>query len=481
MTAMRIRSLRQTSAALALAALFAPANLIAEPVASATALVEAIRVAPVGATIEIAGGTYELTAPLEVKAGMTLKGTGIGKTILTNSPTWKPSTKALPDPETSTKGLDTSAYLIRLANKADGITISDLTLRGPQLHGAIFGFRNDKLHLHHLRLEDFLWTGIRTFSMSHAHIHDCEFIDTGGRWQRGGKPGEKGGITGGAIFVTWMADSEIAHNRFTRTQPNKSDAFFGIKGRHGKRSRIHHNTIGVNFSIEFPFENDEAMEIDHNICHGVISIPKHAGGPVPKSGVTFHIHHNWMTTSYAIEFPRNGVEIDHNLFDFEVEKDGGNLISGFGDAAATGPASFHDNLISNPGRGVMWINPPFDHVEIRNNHIITRTTATPRTEGLFGFNARCDFQTISIRDNIIECDGQARPLLRSDASYSAVISNNILTNVSDTDRYANPQTGGVVGPTQPLKFECGVQGEMTVDGWKVRPTTTTAEVIRPNL
>jgi nitrous oxidase accessory protein len=97
---------------------------------------------------------------------------------------------------------------------------------------------------------------------------------------------------------------------------------------------------------------------------------------------SFHIHHNYFTTSYAIEFPRNNAEIDHNLFDFDVEKDGGNLISGFGGKAAPGPAWFHNNLVSNPGRGVIWNERAFTELVVRNNHIITRTTATPRKDGL---------------------------------------------------------------------------------------------------
>ena len=367
----------------------------------------------------------------------------------------------------------TRAYLVRLRDKAAGITISDLTLRGPQLHGAIYGWENHDLHLHHLRIQDTLWTGIRTFLMKVAKIHDCEFMDAGGRWERG-EPGLKGGITGGAIFAIWMADSEIAHNRFVRTQLGKADEFYGIKGRQGKRCRIHHNTILVNFSIEFPFENDEDVEIDHNVCHGTVSIPKYAGGPVPQSGRTFHVHHNWFRDSYAIEFVRNGIEINHNLFDFDVQEDHGNLISGFGKAAAKGPASFHNNLVSNPGRGVVWINEVFNNLEIRNNHIITRTTATPRKDGLFGFNPGCDFKTIRIRDNLIECQGQARPLLRCQESYSAVIQNNRLTNLSDMDRYENPRSENTSGLESPLEFECGVQGEFTVNGWNARPSAARA-------
>jgi len=441
----------------------------AETVNSTAALIAAVRDGAEGATIEIAAGTYELEAPLEPKAGMTLKGAGIEKTIVTNAASWKPSTKTLPDPEMKTAGMDTKAYLIRMKDKAAGITISDMTLRGPQVHGAIYGWENKDAHLHHLRIQDTLWCGIRTFSMKGAKIHDCEFIDAGGRWERG-EPGLKGGITGGAIFAIWIADSEIYDNRFTRTQMGKADEFYGVKVRQGKRCRVHHNTIQVDFSMEFPFENDEDNEIDHNVCHGTISIPKHAGGPVPASGRTFHIHHNWFLQGYSIEFVRNGVEVSHNLFDFDTQKDGGNLISGFGKATAKGPASFHNNVVNNPGRGVIWINEIFNNLEIRNNHIVTRTTVTPRKEGLFGFNPGSDFKTITIRDNRIECEGEPRPLLRAKESYAAVIQNNELKNVPDTDRYENAKTGKPVGLEQPLKFECGARGEFTVDGFKAQPT-----------
>ena len=420
-------------------------------------------------TIEIAAGTFELDAPLELKAGMSLQGAGLDKTILTGAQNWKPSTATLPDPEMRTQGMDTRAYLVRLTDKAAGITISGLTLRGPQLHGAIYGWQNADLHLHHLRIQETLWSGLRTFSMKNAKIHDCEFIDAGGRWQRG-EPGVRGGITGGAIFAIWMADCEIYDNRFVRTRLDKAQEFYGIKVRQGKRCRIHHNTIETNFSIEFPFENDEDLEIDHNVCTGTISIPKHAGGPVPPSGRTFHIHHNWMKDSYSIEFVRNGVEIDHNLFDFDPAKDHGNLISGFGKAAATGPAKFHNNLISNPGRGVIWVNEVFNHLEVHNNHVIARTTGTPRKDGLFGFNPECDFTTITIRDNIIECEGEPRPLLRAKESYGANVENNALTNVADADKLANLKANRPIGLEQPLKFECGLHGEFTVDGWKVGPT-----------
>jgi hypothetical protein len=457
-------------AALSLLVLTAAWLSAGEAVTTAAALAAAVRDGAEGATIVIAPGTFELEAPLEPKTGMTITGAGMDRTIITGAAAWRPATATLPDPEMKTKGMDTNAYLVRLKDKAAKVTISGLTLRGPQLHGALFGWDNQELHLHHLRIQDVLWSGIRTFSMKGAKITDCEFIDAGGRWERGA-PGTKGGITGGGIFAIWMADCEIAHNRFTRTQQEAKDEYYGIKVRQGKRCHVHHNTIETNFSMEFPFENDEDNDLSYNVCHGTISVPKHAGGPVPASGSTFHIHHNLFRHGYSLEFVRNGVEIDHNLFDFDAQQDdGGNLISAFGSAAAAGPAKFHNNLVKQPGRGVIWMNEVFDHLEIRNNHIIAVTTATPRKEGLFGFNPKCDFATIAIRDNLIECQGQARPLLRNEESRKAVISGNVLTNVADAGSYGNPKGDRPAGLEAPLAFACGVHDELTIADGQAKRT-----------
>jgi len=328
-----------------------PAILSAgQPLTTADALAAAVRDGAEGEVIEIAIGTFELDAPLELKAMMTLRGAGMDKTILTHTKSRKPSSKSLPDPEMTLDGLDTDAYLIRIKRDTAGVTIADMTLHGPQLHGAIFSWFHTGLHLHHLRIKETQWSGLRSFGMQEAKIHDCEFLDAGGRWDAG-QPGVEGGNTGGGIFACWMRDCDIFDNRFVRTQEAPKREFYGIKVRQGTRCKVHHNTIETNFSMEFPFENDADNEIDHNVCFGTVSIPKYAGGVVPKSGRTFHIHHNWFKDSYSIEFVRNGVEIDYNLFDFDAKAEHGNLIAGFGDVDAKGPASFHNNLVSNPGRG----------------------------------------------------------------------------------------------------------------------------------
>jgi nitrous oxidase accessory protein len=454
---------------LLLALVFTAASA-ADPITTSAALVAAVRDGAEGATITLAAGTFEIDATLELKAGMTLTGAGMDKTIITGTAGWKPATKSLPDPEMKLDGLDTNAYLIRLQRDKKGASVSHLTLLGPQLHGGIFSWFHTEVKLHHLRIKDTLWSGVRTFGMKDSTIIDCEFIDAGGRWERG-QPGTKGGITGGGIFAIWMADTEIAHNRFLRTQQAPQDEFYGIKVRQAKRCKVHHNTIETNFSMEFPFENDEDNEIAHNICHGTISLPKHAGGPVPASGKTFHIHHNVFYHGYSIEFVRNGIEIDHNLFDFDVVKaDGNNLISGFGNADAKGPATFHNNIVRNPGRGVIWINEVFNHLEVRNNHIVTNTTPTPRKEGLFGLNPKTDFSTVTIRDNVIECIGQTRPLFRNEQSYGATVTNNLLTNVADADKAKNPMGTTKPGLEAPLTFTCGVHDEMTVTNGVAAPS-----------
>jgi hypothetical protein len=317
----------------------AAAFAVAAPVTTVEALTAAVAEAKGGAVIELAEGTFKLTQPLDLKTGIALKGAGVGKTVITSAESWSANPATLPDPETDFRKFDRTGYLIRCPDKAADITISHLTLTGPRMHGAIFGFGNVALHLHDLRVQDFMYCGVRTFDMQRAKIHDCTFVDAGQRWEKG-QPGVKGGITGGAIFAIWMKDSEIWNNRFLVTKTAPNEHFYGVKVREGRRCRIHHNTIEAGFSIEMPFENDEDVEIDHNILHSAVSIPKHAGGAVPKSGRTFHIHHNYFRDTYSIEFVRNGVEISHNLFDFDVAKDGGNLMAAFGKAPARGPASF---------------------------------------------------------------------------------------------------------------------------------------------
>ena len=317
-------------------------------------LVNAVNNGLPGDTVTIGPGTFELAAPLTPRPGMTILGAGQGQTVITAAPAWQPGTASLPDNGVNQNTVQQDAYLFNLGDNTTDLTISNLTLTAPNLHGAIYGNNPDGLEVSHTELNDFLWSSIRVFRMNDGRIHNNTFIDAGGR------SAVTSGQTGGAIYATFTNDSVIHDNRFTKT-PDHPGNFFGIKGRKATNTRIHHNTIDVNFSIEFPFENDAGVEIDHNWLDGVVSIPKFAGGPPGAAGDAFHLHHNYFQTSYAIEGARNGLEVNNNLFDFDTADDGGNLISQFGNnnsPIAPGDLAFHNNLVKNPGRGVFWSAPP---------------------------------------------------------------------------------------------------------------------------
>ena len=188
---------------------------------------------------------------------------------------------------------------------------------------------------------------------------------------------------------------------------------------------------------------------------------------VLENELAYHIHHNWLKRSYALEWARNAVEIDHNLFDFNVVDGGGNLISNHGDKASPGFTLFHDNLIKNPGLGIFWTKGIYNQFRFYNNHV--KANNLSMNQGLFEFHPQTNFQTIEIRDNIIEnTPNNPRPLVRNQESYAAIIENNTLENISDTSAYNNPQKQGVQGLLEPLYFQVGVDGEYTVNNWNVK-------------
>ena len=67
---------------------------------------------------------------------------------------------------------------------------------------------------------------------------------------------------------------------------------------------------------------------------------------------------------------------------------------------------------------------------------------------------------------MIECRDQDRPLFRNEESGGSVVVNNRLTGISDTARLREPSYQIIAGLEKPLKFACGVNGEVLVLGWK---------------
>lgn len=423
-----------------------------------------------GVTVYMPEGVFDLAETLQVNtANITFKGAGTGRTILQNRSSFKVGTSGLPDGETEFDSINQEAYLFNLKGTADYVSFMDMTLTGSDIHGAIFSGYNQGLLLKNLELDDFLWSSVRLFGVREAKIHDNIFVDAGG--QANGDSG----VTGGAIFATYLKDTEIYNNRISKSTGREGNVY-GIKGREFRNTRIYNNTINTNFAIELPFENDHFVEIHHNYLNGAVSVPKFGGGDVPEDGFTFHIHHNYFTQSYSLEWARNGVEVNHNVFVFDTDKDNGNLISNFGTEPANGPTRFYNNLIVNPGRGVVWHEGIYNNFSFYNNEVIANPTETPRTDGLFGFNQETDFSTIEIRDNIIQVNGISRPLMRNPESYGAVIENNQLVNIADAGDFKNPDTGAPQGLMEPLSFKVGVNGEFTVNGAELQTAADSTEI-----
>ncbi|MEM1099517.1 MAG: right-handed parallel beta-helix repeat-containing protein, partial [Planctomycetota bacterium] len=257
-------------------------------------------------TINVAAGTYELDQALKPQDGQSIIGAGEGQTIITGASSWDPGIVDFKDPGIVSSEFNPAPYLFSFDNNTDGVTISNLTLTGSQLHGGITAFNADDLTIHDVTFDDFLWSGVRTFNSDNAEIYDNTFIDAGGRI---------GNTISGSVYLTNFKDSVFYDNETTITEGSGREVM-GFKGRNVENIRIHHNTFDTNdFAIELPFENDDNVEIDHNFIRGgAVSIPKANGGPTDLPNA-YHIHHNYFNNAAAVEFPRNGVEINNNLFD----------------------------------------------------------------------------------------------------------------------------------------------------------------------
>lgn len=422
----------------------------AQTLSSSQDIISAINNGQEGATIKIAAGTYSFDKPLTPKKGMIIRGAGQGKTTLKAKSSWQPSTASLPAKDNA------GAYIFSIKNQRN-IKISNMKLTGPTVFGAIYANDADGLEISNLTIQGFVWSSVRTFNMDNFKVHDNTFIDAGGRFSR---------TTGGAIFMEITKNSEFWNNRILKTSNRLK--FFGFKGLQGENLRFHHNDVHVSFSFEFPFKKDFNIEIDHNRFVGVISVPRYDGGPqFPEGKYSYHIHHNWLQKTNALEWLRNEAIINNNLFDFPTSDDNGNLIFGHKSKRATGVKGqtlMYNNLIKNPGRGIFWTQVPYNNFSFYNNHVKANTTTMKY--GFFGMHEDTDFSTITIKDNIIEnTPAKKRPLMRNQQSYRANIENNTFINITDVNSFKNPNTGKPRGLKEPLNFSAGVNGEYLIKNW----------------
>jgi len=353
------------------------------------------------------------------------------------------------------------AYLLNLGN-SDRVAIEGVGFVGTNLHGAIYGRVNNDFTLSDSVVMDTQWSGVRLFNAREVTIEGTRFHDAGGQKKGNFDEGE----SGGAIYATFMAEgSVITGNTFTDTRENPGSSH-GIKIYQMRDGTVNFNTIDLlgGFAIEMPFGKSEDVEIAHNYFSAAVSIPRSDGGSTEDfAGQSFNVHHNLFTSTYSIEIARDGLLVADNVFAFRPgeEDNKGNLFSGFGNSSGEGPIEFTGNLVLNPGRGVFWSNSVIENLTFTDNRIVVNENG--RDTGLFGINGNTDFSGVTIADNVIEVIGSARDLLRNEQSGNATIENNLLINVSDTERYENPQTGEQqgTGPTEP--FGVGAGGTITVD------------------
>jgi len=425
-------------------------------------LVEAVNNGKPNDFIRILPGVYKMKKDqqLKPKQGMTITGSGLGMTTLTAADDWDPGLEGLPAHEVDETKVNTDPYLFKIENTSD-VKILNMTMTAPKLHGAIYAFNCQNLEFFKMKFHHFRWSSIYSFDITHFKVHNCLFYDAGGRvrWM------------GAAIFSNRTTYGEFYNNKIT-SSPDNNNFFVGFKARGSSYCRIHHNTVHLSFRVfafEYMHSDHHHIEIDHNNFNSTMSLPGHNEEKIDEPGFyTFWVHHNYLSNSYAIESARSYMKFESNYFDFPLEHDGGHLYTEYARKGTEEHVIMRNNQMRNPGRALIWsAGGAYKNYRFENNHVKAHKTLTPRTEGLIHFVGRSDFETISIRDNIIECIGLARPMLDNDTITQVQFENNLLINISDTDKFENKQTTATQGLINPLRFKCGYKKEYVVDGWDI--------------
>jgi hypothetical protein len=140
-----------------------------------------------GDTINVAAGTYSLTASLKPVSS------------------WKPGNAAVIEP-INWSGVNTSAYLFYLGNNngTHNVTIFDMEIDGlKQLQGAVVSNTINDLTIFNVYFHDFTFCEVRVVGGSNLLIHDSEFINMA---INGMDP------EAGAVVFTWLSNSEFYNN-----------------------------------------------------------------------------------------------------------------------------------------------------------------------------------------------------------------------------------------------------------------------------
>ncbi len=305
--------------------------------------------------IQLGPGEFVLREPLRVPSGVELVGAGRDATRMVASAEW-PIAPSL-------TGIGPAAEFLIVLDRATNVAIRDLELASPPprlIAGAIRAVGGADLSIERVRVRDFRWNGL-AFELSHrVAVRHCEILNASR---------ERHGHHGGLIRTRWIFDSEVVGNRIVSTDGGA----YGYKGSGHERVRILGNWIEVagEFAIESAHENEYGLEIAYNLLTRCVSVPKGGQGADPAErgcAWSVRIHHNVMTDSYAVEGPRNHLEVDHNWI--RCEKPGGRIYTHHG-GVNHGPVRIHHNVIENADRGLIWMNEGLaEDIEAAHNTVI---------------------------------------------------------------------------------------------------------------
>ncbi len=331
---------------------------------------------PAGAnTISLGTGTFVATRTAAPKAGVTIQGQGADETTLTNAASFVASATAHCDFITNADN-----FLVKIANKAHGVTIRDLTFESPDdnpLYGAIHAIYTDDIEVDRVTVHNFAWAGIFMRQCKRIRVRRSLFDDASyekhcSEW-------------GGGLRTRYVKEVEIDGNTFQTTKGGG----YGYKASGHEATRIHGNLFrnkitakpndGRPFDLESAHEFEYGLEIYDNVFNGMVSVPRqgnntttsHATGA--KFDYAIRIHDNVFHGSGGVEGPRSNLIIDHNYF-ANTWGNSGRVYEIHGGQNA-GPTLIHHNVAECSMGFVFKKNDLNENISILNNTVFLVNSA----------------------------------------------------------------------------------------------------------
>ena len=439
-------------------------------ITTSAGLVAAVSAGSPGQQIWIGAGTFELSSPIFLKPGMQLIGSG-ASTIITGVASWAPGFA-----DVSVGGTESfDAYLIKqvAVNGAIGNNvISQITFRGPDLHGAIHTNNTFNLTVERCRFEDFGWSAMRLVLQKKLFVSECEFFNAGKRRQ----------FMGAGIKGDFITEAYIVNCSFTTDATVSADQHVGFKSEGARSILIEwcEFILPGGFDIEVPFQISDRENVVRNcLLNDAVSIPKFEGSKVLAKNwvrdldgsVTWDGLLSWRftycrwETSFCIEFNRNSLEVGFCVAVSNRPEVNGNFIAEFSSVFAAGPALIHDCMIEGK-RGIYGTSGGMKNIAFINNHF--RSVSDSLTNAFFGFKNIPDIlTTVQVKNNIFDGTAVSKPLYSSTiADANVQTANNTLINVPTGA--ANSPTGDPIGPARNLRFRLGIRGRYLNDNWERR-------------